>query len=132
MPKDSLIPSLLGIPPIQISRELLLAHQLSDSPIVLPSLEMGMAAAEVFFPRPNRALGTCGGLFQICPIVDWSVRDNVGGGAERGLTSSPSLLHPRGNVAAALLCATPNILRPVTCAGNTFIASSVSTAACGL
>jgi hypothetical protein len=34
-----------------------LAHQLTDSPIVFPSLELGMAAAELCFPKPNRALG---------------------------------------------------------------------------
>lgn len=34
-----------------------LAHQLNDIPIVLPSLEIGMAAAELYFPKPNRALG---------------------------------------------------------------------------
>ncbi len=34
-----------------------LAHQLTGSPIVFPSLELGMVAAELCFPKPNRKLG---------------------------------------------------------------------------
>jgi hypothetical protein len=37
--------------------ELMLAHQLTDTPVVFPSLEFGKAAAELCFPKPNRKLG---------------------------------------------------------------------------
>lgn len=34
-----------------------LAHQLTSTPILLPSIELAMAAAGHCFPKPNRALG---------------------------------------------------------------------------
>jgi hypothetical protein len=38
-------------------RNIALAHQLSELPIVFPSAELGQAAAELCFPTPHRALG---------------------------------------------------------------------------
>jgi hypothetical protein len=43
---------------------MLLAHQLSGIPTIFPTEDLGQAAAELCFPRPNRALGF---LWWTCP-----------------------------------------------------------------